>query len=218
VRARATKRNDGTTDCGLGIVYWSLNTFFPTLQLFFESGLSCTIDGSQLLGAAVGLDPKLRFRLTDVTHEEEGRAVTGMLPTKFARSSAAINILEATIAHRTSIATRSTISRDLLHSPKARAAGIVREVHIVVGLRLSGMDEIGYVWTKTELPLRKDEGKAWGDVRLAGLRADVPAPSLGLATDFPKPGDRLTVVEKCSMIKLPVTTPRSLDERGRPWI
>ncbi|KAF2626838.1 hypothetical protein BU25DRAFT_411365 [Macroventuria anomochaeta] len=199
-------------------MYWNLNTFFPTLQLFFESGLSCTIDGGQLSGALIGLDSRLRFRLTDCTHEEQGRVTKGMLPEKFARSGADIRILEATVAQRTSIAMKPTAPTCQLLTPKAQGLDIVHEVHTVIGLRLSGMNEMGYVWARAEMLSRMAEGRIWGDVRLAGLRNDVPAPFLGLAADFPKPGGELRVVEKGSMIKLPATIPGGLDNRGRPWI
>ncbi|KAF9699338.1 hypothetical protein EKO04_002337 [Ascochyta lentis] len=200
------------------IVYWVLNTFFPTLQLFFESGLSCTIDGGQLPGAIVGLDPKLRFRLTDSTHEEEGRVTRGMLPKKFAHPGASIRILEATVAQRTSIAMKPIISASLLHSSKALSTAIVREIHTVIGLRLNGMDEMSYVWAKVEAPTRMAGNRQWGDVRLAGLKTDIPVPSLGLTAEITKPEGELTVVEKGSMIRLPLTMPGGLSERGHAWI
>lgn len=206
------------TDRRPGITYWNLNTFFPTLQLFFESGLSCTIDGGQLQGTVVGLDSKLRFRLTDCTHAEQGLVTKGMLPEKFARSGANIRILEVTVAQRTSIAVKSSGSTDQSLMATVQGLVIVHEVHTVIGLRLSGMKEMGYVWAKAEMTSRMAEGRIWGDVRLAGLRDDVPAPFLGLAADFPKPGGELEVMEKGSMIKLPATAPGSLDDLGRPWI
>lgn len=202
----------------LGIIYWDLNTFFPTLQLFFESGLSCTIDGSQLPDAVVGLDPNLRFRLTDCTHGEEGRVTRGVLPKTTVRSSASIKILEATVAQRTSIATQPTATAQLSRSSTNRGAALVHEVHTVIGLRLSGMDEVGYIWAKSEVPSRIAGCKSWGDARIAGLRTDVPVPSVGSISRLSKPGSELTVVEKGSMVSLPPSKPGGLNERGQPWI
>ncbi|KAJ8111311.1 hypothetical protein OPT61_g6066 [Boeremia exigua] len=200
------------------IVYWDLNTFFPSLQLFFESGFSCTIDGGRLPGATVGLDSKLRFRLTDCTYEEQGQLTNGVLPDSFARSSASITILEATVGRRTSTGVKpSTTTGQLLRS-KVQSLSIVREVHTVIGLRLSGMSEMGYVWAKIEAPYRTAEDRIWGDVQLFGLRNDVPAAFLGLATDFPKVGGELKVVEKGSIIKLPSMTLEGPQDLNRPWI
>lgn len=218
MRAATTDNQDTATDRSLGIVYWGLNTFFPTFQLFFESGLSCTIDSGQLPGATIGLDPKLRFRLTDSLHEEEGLVRRGILPKKFICSGASIRILEAMVVRRTSIAAKPMVYAGQLHPLKAKGTVIVHEVHTVIGLRLSGMKEMGYVWAKTEMPSRRAGGQIWRDVRLAGLRTDVPAPFLGFPAEFPKSGGQLTVVEKRSMIKQPMTTPDHLDEQGRPWI
>ena len=201
-----------------GIVHWVLNTFFPTLQLFFESGLSCTIDGSQLPSAKMGLDPKLRFRLTNCTHEEEGRVTSGTLPEGFVRSSDSLRILEATLAQRTSIAVRHIIPAGRMPSTAFQGMRIVHEVHTVVGLRLSGMKDMGYIWARAEVPPRTAEGRIWGDVRLAGMRKDIPAPLLGLPAGVPMSGRALKVVEKDSMIKLPTATLDHLDDRGRPWI
>lgn len=218
MRATATSEDGTAADCVPGIIYWDLNTFFPTLHLFFESGLSCTIDGGQLPGAVVGLDPELRFRLTDCTHGEEGRVTRGVLPKKFVHSSASIKILEASVAQRTSMAMKRIASADLSHLPKSQAIAIVHEVHTVIGLRLSGMDEMGYVWAKLKVPSRTADSRQWGHVRLAGLRTDVPAPVLGLTTGFPQPGCELTVVEKGSMVNLPCRKSGGRNERGQPWI
>lgn len=218
MRVASPNIRGATTNVVAEIVYWSLETFFPTLQLFFESGLSCTIEGGQLPGAKISLDSKLRFRLTDCTHDELGRITRGMLSERFVRSSASIRILEETMAQRTSIAVRPTVSMSHLLSSSSQGMCIVREVHTVIGLRLSGMKEIGYIWAKAEVLSRIAEDRIWGDVRLAGLRDDILVPFLGLAAGFPKLGGELTVVEKRSMIKLPRSTFGSLDDRGRSWI
>ncbi|KAF1932207.1 uncharacterized protein M421DRAFT_1864 [Didymella exigua CBS 183.55] len=200
------------------IIYWNLNTFFPALQLFFESGSSCTIDGGRLPGAVIGLDPQLRFRLTDCTHEEQGRFTKCIVPDKFAHSSAGIKIVEATVAQRTSVAAKSRASSGLLSTSETQHLDIMQEAHTVVGLRLSGMTDMGYVWAKTEAPSAQAGNRKWGDVRLAGLRNDTPASFLGLPADLPKPGGELMVVEKGTMIMLPAVTPSGLDRLGRPWI
>ncbi|KAJ4319469.1 hypothetical protein N0V94_003893 [Neodidymelliopsis sp. IMI 364377] len=192
--------NQSTLNSRKGIIYWSLNTFFPTLQLFFESGLSSTIDGSQLPSAIVGLDTELRFRLTDCIYEEEGSVKRSMLPAKFRRSGINIEILEATIAQRTSIAVKSTVTSKPLESRKASDTAVMYEDHTVIGLRLSGMDKMSYIWAKAEAPSKVDERRVWGDVRLTDLRKDVPAPSLGLAADVPGSGGELAVVERGSRI------------------
>lgn len=191
-----------------------MNTFFPTIQLFFESGLSCTIDGGLSRECIIGLDPVLRFRLTDCAHEEQGRAIQGILPQGFLDTGARIRILEATLSERTSIAVKVDTNRS--PSWKMQDRDIVHEVHTVFGLRLSGMKEMGYIWAKAEAPSLTVQGRLWGDVRLAGLRDDVPAPFLGLAADVRDSAGELRVVEKDSMI-----TPADLDhfdKFGRPWI
>jgi hypothetical protein len=140
-----------------------------------------------------------------------------MLPAKFRRSGFNIEILEATIAQRTSIAVKSTVISKPFESPKASDAAIVCEDHTVIGLRLSGMDKMGYIWAKAEAPSKVDEQRVWSDVRLADLRKDVPAPSLGLAADVLGPGGELAVVERGSMIRFPATA-SDVDDCGRPWI
>ncbi|KAF3051980.1 hypothetical protein E8E11_010135 [Didymella keratinophila] len=94
---------------------------------------------------------------------------------------------------------------------------LVQETHTVVGLRLSGMAEMGYVWAKTEVSSAQAGGRQWGDMRLAGLRDDIPAPFLGLPSGLPKLG-ALMVVDKGSMIKLPVTTSSGRERQGKLWI
>lgn len=207
------------TDNVSGITHWTLNTFFPTLQLFFESGLSCTIDGSRLPGAVVGLDPHLRFRLTDCTYEEQGRVTKTVIPAKFARSSAGIRILEAAVGQRTSVAVWPRASQGRLSTTGwNQDLDLAQEIHTVIGLRLSGMVDMGYIWAKVEAPPTQSGGRQWGDVRLAGLRDDIPVPILGLPADLPKPGGELMVVDKGSLIEQSVATPDRLDRLGKPWI
>jgi hypothetical protein len=171
-----------------------MNTFFPTIQLFFASGRSCTI-GSLLADAVVGLDPGLRFRLTDCSREEDGRFSKTSLPDKFAQPSAAITIKEAVVAQRTSIAVLP-VSRD----KELRSSTIVQELHTVIGLRLEGMDTMGYIWSRTEPHSDTAMRRTWGDVQLAGLRDDVPAPLVASPQGFLRPGGETTVVSKESMI------------------
>jgi hypothetical protein len=177
-----------------------MNTFFPALQLFFESGWSCTIDGGRLPNVFVGLDPALRFKLTDCAHEEEGCAVNSILPERFAQSGTGLVIQEAVIARRTSIAIKKPVypqkgqrwpSQDDLR-PR-----ITTETHTVVGLKLRGMEKTAYIWAKTKVP---SEGSVWGDVRTNGLRDDVPIPSMFLSAHGTKPGARRVVVIKDSLI------------------
>jgi hypothetical protein len=177
-----------------------MNTFFPTIQLFFASGRSCTI-GSRLPDAVVGLDPGLRFQLTDCSHEEDGRFFKTMRPDKFAQSSATITIKEATIAQRISI-TVCPVARD----KELRSSTIVQELHTVVGLRLEGMDRMGYIWSRTEPSSDTAMRRTWGDVQLAGLRDDVPVPLIASPQRFLKPGGEMIVVTKDSMISATTRT------------
>jgi hypothetical protein len=186
----------------LGIIHWTMNTFFPTLQLFFHSGRSCVIEGGQLSGAIVGLDSELRFRLTDITHEEDGRLVKTTLPDRFVEVSASMSIQEATVAYRTSIAVKQKPPKELqLQSPAQPKATIVYEKHVVVGLRLNGMKDMGYVWCRAPDPTPATGVKTWGDVRLAGLRDDIPNPFRGFPQKKTKPGGEALVVDKRSLIR-----------------
>jgi hypothetical protein len=175
-----------------------MNTFFPTLQLFFESGRSCTIEGGGLPDAAIGLDPELRFKLTDCAHEEDGRITQSTLPERFASSGTGLVVREVLIAHRTSIALKpahhgSIMSPGSTVSSTTNLKRITTGTHTVVGLRLKGMSGMAFVWVKTP------GEKTWGNVRIAGLRDDVPVPPfLGQTT---KPGCQTTVVVKESLIR-----------------
>ncbi|KAF2132775.1 hypothetical protein P153DRAFT_414595 [Dothidotthia symphoricarpi CBS 119687] len=182
------------------IVHWTMNTFFPSLQLFFESGLSCTVDCGKLPDAILGLDQNLRFRLTDCTHEENGRLTRTTLPEKFARTGAAIEINSAVIAQRTSIAIKPGAHRSDGRLPNTSTVTIVEEVHTVVGLRLEGMNEMGYIWAKTMTPLEERKDRTWGDVRVGNLKEDVPVPFLGFPQRVTKAGAKAIVVIKKSMI------------------
>jgi hypothetical protein len=176
-----------------------MNTFFPTLQLFFESGLSCTIDGSRLPDAAVGLDPLLRFRLTDYTYEEDGRIIKTMRPDKFAQPGLGILIKEAVLAQRTSVALRTRPTSNDELPGKSAGTDVFYETHTVVGLRLQGMSAMAYIWAQVRTPSGRTD-KTWGDVRLAGLRRDVPAPNIGFPMYVIKPGGEMRVVAKESQV------------------
>lgn len=141
-----------------------------------------------------------------------------MIPEKFARLGASIRVLEAAIAQRTSVAVRSRALRGRLSTTDSQDLDLVQEIHTVVGLRLSGMTEMGYVWAKTEVSSAQAGSCQWGDMRLAGLRDDVPAPFLGLPSGLPKPGGELMVVDKGSMIKPLVTTSSGPERPEKPWI
>jgi hypothetical protein len=176
-----------------------MNTFFPTLQLFFQSGRSCTIEGARLSGAVVGLDPMLRFRLTDLTHEEDGRLLRTTLPEKFVGSIPSVAILDATVACRTSIVVKQNPTEGGKHlTSMGPSPSIVEEQHMVVGLRLQGMRHIAYVWTRA--PTASGHS-TWGNMRIAGLRDDVPAPSFGFPQEYTKLGGEVMVVQKESMIR-----------------
>lgn len=129
------------------------------------------------------------------------------LPAKFAHQAKGLVIREAVVAQRSSIAVKSgpAIQGDMSSSssscsPGPQAAAIISNVHTVVGLRLEGMSDIAYVWAKVDGPVG-GEGAVWGDVRITGLRTDVPAPVLGYTGKAIKPGYRRKVVVKESMIR-----------------
>jgi hypothetical protein len=170
-----------------------MNTFFPTLQLYFAPGRSCTIDGGHLANTNIGLDPELRFWLTECTYEEDGRIFKTLRPDKFAHAGSGIVIREATIARRTSISVKpgQTSGKIPSHSDQIR---IGQEVHMVVGLRLQGMKKMAYVWAKCR------EHTSWGHVRIAGLRDDIPAPHPGFPLHSVKSGGEIAIVSKKSQM------------------
>jgi hypothetical protein len=174
-----------------------MNTFFPTLQLFFASGGSCTLDGGHLLNTNIGLDPELRFRLTDCTHEEDGRIFKTVRPDKFTHAGSGIVIREATIARRTSIAVHPEEMAGKISSQPGQAE-IREEVHTVVGLRLQGMKKMAYVWAKSQDPRSSGNDTLWGHVRIAGVRHDIPATHLGFPLHHVKPGSEVEIVSKKS--------------------
>jgi hypothetical protein len=201
----ASKALMPNTHVPAGIVYWTMNTFFPTLQLFFQSGRSCTIDGGRLPNAVVGLDPQLRFRLTDCTHEEDGRLVKSMLSAKYASSLPGILIKEVAVAQRTSmIMGAMKLEGD---SPKTPFPSMTfsQETHTVVGFRLEGIRDMAYVWAKADAPSGPDK-RRWGDVRIGSLRDDVPSPLLFIPVHAIQPSCVATLVDKGSQIRA----------RGRP--
>ncbi|KAL1603663.1 hypothetical protein SLS60_005251 [Paraconiothyrium brasiliense] len=188
------------------IVHWTMNTFFPSLQLFFASGLSCNIEGSHLPDASIGLDPALRYRLTDLMHEEDGRLTNTIVPKRTPTKVPSILILEATVAGRKSIAVKETHQ---IASARPITT-IAQEEHIVVGLRLEGMASMGYVWAKLPQATVKVAGRMWGHVRIAGLKDDVPVPFVRFPQTGVKAGGDAAVVLKESMVDPQL--------RGRPII
>lgn len=171
-----------------------MNTFFPCLHLFFENGLSVQIDGSQLPDAVLGLDPELRSRLTDVTHEEEGSLMNTIIPQKLKVPS--IRILVATVACRRSIAVKET--HQILSARPVTT--IVGEDHAVVGLQLEGMKSIAYIWARLPSTVVPVAGRMWGNVRIGGIRDDIPIPFVGFPEANVKPGQKSAVVLKDSMV------------------
>mgnify|MGYP003624108922 CR=1 FL=1 len=176
-----------------------MNTFFPTLQFFFASGRSCTIDSGRLSDGVVGLDLDLRFRLTECTYEEEGCITKTLRPEKFARSYRGIKIKEAVVAQRTSVATKLSISGTDAPSTPICAATIGQETHTVVGLKLEGMSKMSYIWAKARNPSMPSD-RTWGDARIAGLRDDVLKPILTLPLHTVKPGGQVRVVTSTSLV------------------
>jgi hypothetical protein len=177
-----------------------MNTFFSTLQLFFDSGRSCTIDGNCVPHTVIGLDPALRFRLTDCTHEEDGRILRSLRPDKFAHTAHGIRIREATIAQRTSVVMRSEGSgSNGALPPLGGGVTLTQEVHTVVGLKLDGMNKMAYVWARS-VDSSIGENRKWGDVRPTGLRDDVPAPYLGFPMHLIKPGGEVAVFSKVRQV------------------
>jgi hypothetical protein len=169
-----------------------MNTFFPTLQLFFESGFSCTIEGGQLRDSSVGIDSDLRFRLTDLTHEENGRIIQSILPEKFPGS---IKILECVVAERNSVSIKSVAKFGIYSSTR-----IEQEAHMVIGLRLEGMTGIGYVWARVNDPPGDIMGRTWGDTTIGGFRDDIPAPAFDFYSVPTKMGRQISIARKESMM------------------
>lgn len=184
-----------------------MNAFFPTLHLFFESGRSCIISSEPCLSEQkacpnirVGLDPELKFRLTDCSHQEDGQAIMGTAPAKFSEFQNGLYVQEVAVARRTSVSTLPMQVRSSTHlpSPSLPASRIVENEHVVVGLRLKGMSELGYVWAKSEV-----SQVTWIGVQIGDVRTDVPAPALGLPASLMKPGGQMTIFVEESMIRDP---------------
>jgi hypothetical protein len=187
----------------LGITHWTLNTFFPSLHLFFESDLSVHIEASHVPSAAVGLDAALRSRLTDLTHEENGVLTNTILPCS---TEPSIRILDARLCLRTSIAVKQLP----FTTKDAPVDNIVGEQHVVVGLRLEGMSEMGYVWGRVDGVVElgevvdgeiQGEERRWGNVRVAGMRNDVPVPFVRFPVSGVRKGEEARVVVKGSLVK-----------------
>lgn len=172
-----------------------MNTFFSAIQLFFESGYSCTIDCDPTQNVKIGLDPALRFRMTDCTHEEDGCVTTSILPPKFKKFATGLAIEEAQMVQRTSIALKTLHLGDvpLVLPPGFCTSGIVNEKHTVFGLKLKGLEKMAYVWARAE---GRHGQWTWVNVRIHGLRNDVPLPPESKT----KPGAQVTVVVKDSLI------------------
>ncbi|KAF2118202.1 hypothetical protein BDV96DRAFT_488670 [Lophiotrema nucula] len=185
---------------GETIVHWTMNTFFPTIQLFFASGRSCTIACGQQLNAKIGLDPKLRYRLTDLAHEEEGYVSSSVLPQNLLGARPSIKIVAAELRQRVSVRVRPVETGVRIWSTGGhRYSEIVGQIHTVVGLRLDGMNEMAYIWARAESGAAQAKEEAiWASVWVAGLRDDIPLPP-HVPQDCGK--DKLQVVEILSMIR-----------------
>jgi hypothetical protein len=147
-----------------------------------------------LSDAFVGLDPALRFKLTDCAHEEEGRVSNSILPERFSDSGIGLVIQEAVVSQRTSIAVKNSQQWAPRDPPQFR---IVTEMHTVIGLRLRGMNKMAFIWARTKAP---SGGRLWGDMRTAGLRDDVPIPSISFPGNDTRPGAQRIVVIQDSLI------------------
>lgn len=120
--------------------------------------------------------------------------------------------MEATIAERTSLAVQSmppafgngTTNGNGRPSsrPSSRPSAELRtETHLVVGLRLEGMQKMGYVWAKVDSSSAGNgNSRTWHDVNIVGLRDDVPVPFVVFPQRESKMGSRVSVVRKDSMI------------------
>lgn len=170
------------------------------MQLYFESGRSCTISCSRASSETIGLDNTLRSRLTDLTYDENGVTTTSIIPLKFAHL-APIEILETTVAVRTSVTVRPRPTTVQLDTRAVDiGSNIVHESHSVVGLKLKGMKEIGFVWAIMKSSSGVGQYKTWKPVELASIRDDVPHPFQGWPGQEGKMGSRTNVVVKQSMI------------------
>jgi hypothetical protein len=74
------------------------------------------------------------------------------------------------------------------------------ETHIVVGLRLEGMQRMGYIWARVDTPPSNRTNQLWHDVSVVGLRDDVPVPFIGFPQRNAKMGSRVGIVRRDSMI------------------
>ncbi|RMZ66774.1 ethyl tert-butyl ether degradation ethd [Pyrenophora seminiperda CCB06] len=166
------------------IIYWTMNTFFSAIQIFFESGYSCTIETVQIPEIKIGLDPDLRFKMTDCRHEEDGCVTNSILPPQYTHLGTGLLIEKAHITQRTSMALQTSLVEPQLTPIQ----------HVVFGIKLKGLDKMAYIWGKV-----KDAtlGTTWVDVKIGGLRNDVPLP---LGYFGMKPGAQTRVVVKNSLI------------------
>lgn len=76
------------------------------------------------------------------------------------------------------------------------------ESHLVIGLRLEGMQKMGFIWARIDShssPWGNALG-TWADVRVVGLRDDVPAPFIGFPQRNMKMGAQVSVVTQGSII------------------
>jgi hypothetical protein len=118
-----------------------------------------------------------------------------MRPDKFAQPVLGIVIKVVVVAQRISVAvTKATFGTVEILRPSAGAT-VAHETHTVVGLRLEGMTTMAYIWAQVQAASGRND-RTWGDVRLAGLRKDVPAPNVGFPMHVIKPGGEMKVVAK----------------------
>ncbi|KAF2750806.1 hypothetical protein M011DRAFT_464615 [Sporormia fimetaria CBS 119925] len=110
--------------------------------------------------------------------------------------------MEATIAERTSIAVQPASVAD--SRPPSRpgsrpSTSLQTEKHLVVGLRLEGMQKMGYVYAKADVDPNSNN-RMWHDVSVVGLRDDIPVPFVVFPQRNSKMGSRVGVVRKDSLI------------------
>ena len=117
------------------------------------------------------------------------------LPKKFVGTDPSIRILEAVIADRVSIGTKPISDMGVHH-----AVNIACEAHVVIGLKLEGMSNIGYIWSKVDKGSGDRDATTWRDTTVSCLRNDVPAPLFELFPKHTGKESQIGVVKKESMM------------------
>ena len=134
------------TNRTLGITYWRMDY---CLKLYFANGKTTTINPGMLRYGQIGLDETLRSELASLTGyiEDDGGLVEGTAP------ETALPIAEAVLAQRTSVASKRHFKNDDARFFAPPGGVIIKptleaweETHVVLGLRIGSMREVGYVY------------------------------------------------------------------------